>query len=41
MSLKIKRCEIEALVRRYSARLPARPRTPETIVGYGADGLPQ
>ncbi len=31
---------IEAITRRYSARLPARPAPPVEIVGYDEDGLP-
>lgn len=38
--LEERRSRIEALGRRYSARLPADPASPEEIVGYDADGLP-
>lgn len=36
-----RRRRIERIARRYSARLPARPATPEAIVGYDEDGLPR
>lgn len=35
-----RRRRIAQLSRRYSERLPARPATPDEIVGYGGDGLP-
>ena len=35
-----RRDKIEAITRRYSARLPARPVPPDEIVGYDEDGLP-
>jgi hypothetical protein len=35
-----RRRRIEALSRRYSARLPARPAAPDEIVGYDDEGLP-
>jgi hypothetical protein len=34
------RRRIEAIGRRYSARLPAHPAPPDAIVGYDEDGLP-
>ncbi len=36
-----RRSEIEEITQRYSGRLPAQPRTPEAIVGYDENGLPQ
>ena len=36
-----RRSRIEALSRRYSARLPTRPETPDEIVGYDERGLPE
>ncbi|MCH7929987.1 MAG: type II toxin-antitoxin system VapB family antitoxin [Proteobacteria bacterium] len=35
-----RRDRIEAITRRYSARLRARPAPPDEIVGYDEDGLP-
>ena len=35
-----RRARIEAISRRYSARLRARPPSPEALVGYDEDGLP-
>lgn len=32
---------IQALSRRYSARLPKQPKTPDAIIGYDEDGLPR
>ena len=39
--LKERRGKIEAITRRYGARLPARPAAPDAIVGYDRDGLPK
>lgn len=36
-----RRRRIEAISRRYSARLPARPDSPEALVGYDRSGLPE
>lgn len=36
-----RRRRIETISRRYIKRLPARPATPEEIVGYDEDGLPR
>lgn len=36
-----RRARIEAIVRRYRARLPAHPASPDEIIGYDADGLPR
>jgi hypothetical protein len=35
-----RRARIEAISRRYSARLSAHPPPPEALVGYDEDGLP-
>ncbi len=35
-----RRAMIEAISRRYSARLSAHPPSPEALVGYDEDGLP-
>lgn len=35
-----RRRRIDALARRYGARLPARPRAPDKIIGYDKSGLP-
>lgn len=39
-TVRERRDRIDAMTRRYSARLPARPIPPDEIVGYDEDGLP-
>ncbi len=39
-SMVERRARIEAISRRYSARLSAHPPPPEALVGYDQDGLP-
>ena len=39
-SVEHRRREIDALTRRYAARMADRPAAPDEIIGYDEDGLP-